>query len=105
MRYVIKHPTQGFFTEMKQVKTVPILAPMDMVLHAGHAPVRKGDVIGHESVFAPQFEAFRPSQAAQFDTKEDALVQIENHPDDLGGRDTGGPEAFASCTVEESPGP
>ena len=100
MRYVIKHPTLGFFTEMQVSETTSILAPMDMVLHAGHPPVKKGDVIGYDNRYEPRFEAFRPSQATQFDTEADAQAQIDKN-----AVEHGGPEAFAGCTVVPSPSP
>lgn len=91
MRYVIKRPGAGYFTEFRVVESREIRAPVDI------PPVQKGDVVGVESRYAPFFEAFKVSQAIQFDTEADALEQIKN-PDPL----MGGPEAFEGCTAEPS---
>lgn len=101
MRYVIKHPTLGYFTEFEVSQTIPILAPMEMVLHQGSPPVPKGAQIGVEHRYAPKFEAFKPGQSVQFDTAEDAQKQIANADDP----NLGGPAAFAGCTVVQSPSP
>ncbi len=100
MRYVIKHPTEGYFTEFEVDQTIPVLAPMEMVLHAGSPPVPKGAQIGVEHTYKPKFEAFKPGQASQFDTEDDANGQIAN-----AGAAMGGPGAFAGCTVAKSPSP
>jgi hypothetical protein len=99
MRYVIKHPTEGYFTHFEISKTVPILAPMDMQPQPGQM-VKKGDQIGTENHCLPKFEAFKPSQASQFDTKQDAENQIANITENHGG-----PEVFTGCVVVPSPGP
>jgi hypothetical protein len=95
MRYVIKKPGEGYFTEFEVVETRAVVAPLDMVIHAGHPPVKKGEIIGTESNYRPLFEAFKPSQAIKFDTPADAEGQIAN-PDPSHG----GPAAFADCIVE-----
>jgi hypothetical protein len=100
MRYVIKHPTEGYFTHFEVSESIPILAPMEMVLHQGSPPVPKGAQIGSEEHYRPKFEAFKPGQATQFDTEDDAKNQIANTTPNHGG-----PQAFASCTVALSPGP
>jgi hypothetical protein len=103
MRYVIKHPTLGYFTEFEVAEQRPIVAPMEMVIHAGHPPVPKGALIGQEHFYRPKFKAFKPSQATQFDTAEDAQRQIANlRPDGNPDEHMGGASAFAGCTVEES---
>lgn len=83
MRYVIKHPQKGFYTEMKVVETKPVTL--------------NGAVIGYESQYRPAFDAFMPTQAAQYDTEEDAQAAMASNPDQHGGV-----AAFDSCTVETS---
>lgn len=103
MRYVIKNPVKGYFTEMVMVRSEPILAPMDMALHAGSPSVKEGESIGTRVFYAPVFEAFLPKQAVQFDTQADAEAQIKNLlPDGKPNVQLGGPEVFVGCTVEES---
>lgn len=80
MRYVIKSAT-GYFTEMAVQGTKPVTL--------------NGNVVGHETQYLPQFEAFRPTQAAKFDAEADALASITSNPTYYGG-----PEAFSGCTVE-----
>lgn len=104
MRYTIKHPTLGYFTEMKIVEQTPILAPMELAIHAGHPPVKKGDLIGHDYKWAPQFDAFKPSQSVQYDTEADAKAQIANlRADGTPAEELGGVAAFDSCIVVPSP--
>jgi len=103
MRYVIKHSTLGYFTEMVIERSEQILAPMDLPLHAGSPAIPKGGVIGTSVFYRPAFDAFKPSQAVQFDTEADALAQVSNlNPDGSPNEQFGGAEAFAGCTVEES---
>jgi hypothetical protein len=96
-RFVIKHPQDGYFTEMKVERSEMILAPMDMVIHPGSPPVPKGSPIGTEIFCTPLFEAFKPSQATHFDTRADAENQIRNND-----KNHGGPKAFDGCLVEET---
>lgn len=81
MRFVIKHSTGAFFTEFK------VLESRSVTLNGIH--------VGFEQDLQPKFEAFLPSQASKFDSREDAETQVANaelfH---------GGPEAFAGCTVQ-----
>jgi hypothetical protein len=100
MRYVIKHPTEGYFTHFEVSEAIPILAPMEMVIHQGSPPVPKGGQIGTETHYRPKFEAFKPSQATQFDTQADAESQIANATENHGG-----PAVFAGCSVVPSPSP
>lgn len=79
MRYVIKGPT-GYFTEMKVVET--------------RAVTLNGNLVGHENVYRPQFEAFKAAQASQFDTEGDATALMADS-------NYGGAEAFAQCSVEK----
>jgi hypothetical protein len=102
MRYVIKSAV-GYFTEMVIDRSEQILAPMDMVLHQGSEPVKKGAVIGVNTFYKPQFDALRPFQAVQFDTEKDAQDQIKNlNPDGTENMTLGGAAAFAGCAVEPS---
>lgn len=78
MRYVIKKEGEGYFTEMGIVET--------------KAVTLKGVVMGHEDTHRPKFEAFKPGQAAKFDTEQDAKELMAN-------AEFGGAEAFAGCTV------
>lgn len=76
-KFVIRHPKEGYFTEMYSSETIPVYL---------------GDrLMGHNYTFRPKFEAFKPSQATQFDTEADALALIKETK--YGGE-------FASCTVE-----
>jgi hypothetical protein len=81
MRFVIKHPEGGFFTEFQVAKSRTVTL--------------NGVAVGEEHDRVPLFEAHKTRFAAKFDTAADAELQIENatlfH---------GGPEAFAGCTVQ-----
>jgi len=78
-RYVIKNPKEGYFTEMYSSEQVPVYL---------------GDrLMGHNYKYLPKFDAFKPSQATQFDTEADALEFIKNPKN-------GGAAAFPDCTVE-----
>ena len=81
MRYVIKKPGEGYFTEMRISETVPVTLD--------------DRVVGHQNTYRPRFEAFKDSQATQFDTEADArgLMQMPRY---------GGASAFAQCTIEPS---
>lgn len=83
MRYVIRHPDKGYFTEMKVSET--------------KAVTLNGQVIGYESQYRPAFDAFMPTQAAQYDTEKDAQSAMASNPDQHGGV-----IAFDSCIVEPS---
>lgn len=79
IRYVIKNPNVGYFTEMKISKTVPVTLD--------------DRIVGHQNTYRPIFEGMRPSMASLFDTEADArsLMQNERY---------GGASAFANCTIE-----
>jgi len=81
VRYVIKKPAEGYFTEMKIHKTVPVTLD--------------GRVLGHQNYYSPVFEAFKAAQASQFDTEADARSLMKNDQ-------YGGAAAFANCTIEPS---
>lgn len=81
MRYVIKKEGAGYYTEMVCVETKPVFL--------------NGNCLGHDNVMRPQFEAFRTSQASQFDTEQDAVDLMAN-------AQFGAPASFEGCVVEPS---
>lgn len=79
MRYVIRNPKEGYFTEMYSSETIPVFL---------------GDrLMGHNYVYRPKFEAFKIDQATQFDTEADARALIQDAR-------YGGAVAFPNCTIE-----
>jgi len=79
MRYVIKKQGEGYFTEMGIIETKAVYL--------------NGNLMGHENVFRPLFEAFKPQQGSHFDTELDANEQMADAR-------FGGPASFADCVVE-----
>lgn len=79
MRYVIKNPTQGYFTEMVVDKTTAVK------LH--------GAVVGYEQTWRPEFGGMRHIHAAQFNTKDDAESLMRNEA-------FGAPASFEGCFAE-----
>ncbi len=75
MRFAIIDARGVFYTVQKEVKTIPILAPTE-IPRQGSSPIKKGDHIGDEHIFAPVFDSLKEMDASKFDTQEDALTQI-----------------------------
>ncbi len=75
MRFAIVDARGIFYTVQKEIETIPILAPTD-IPRPGSTPIKKGDHIGDEHVFAPVFDSLKEMDASKFDTKDDALAQI-----------------------------
>lgn len=78
MRYVIKKPDEGFFTEMEVIETKAVK------LHK--------IVVGYEQVYRPVFKGMQHGHASQFNTKKDAEDLMTN-------ADFGAPESFAGCVI------
>lgn len=89
MRFAITDARGVFYTVQKEVKTIPIYAPTE-IPRPGSSPIKKGDHIGDEHVFAPVFDSLKEMDASKFDTQEDALAQIAAWED-----------AGKGCTVVE----
>lgn len=86
MRFVIRGPDGGYFTEFQPIETKRVTL--------------NGVFVGSETYVQPAFEAFKTRQAAHFATEADALAQIANDPkvNPLHG----GPDAFVGCTVQST---
>ena len=75
MRFAIIDARGVFYTVHKEIETIAILAPTD-IPRPGSSPIKKGDQIGDEHVFAPVFDSLKEMDASKFDTEADALAQI-----------------------------
>jgi hypothetical protein len=75
MRYAIINASNAFFTQHKEIETIPILAEIDMA-GPGGGLIKKGDRIGDKHVIAPIFDSLKEMDASKFDTEADALAQI-----------------------------
>lgn len=80
-RYVIKDPLQGYFTEVKIVKTTPVYLNKRLM--------------GHENEYRPVFEGMNKYHASQFATEADARGLMDDP-------EYGGASAFANCIIEPS---
>lgn len=76
MRYAIVDSRGVFYTVQKEIQTIPILAPTE-IARPGSSPIKKGDHIGDEHVFAPVFDSLKEMDASKFDTEADAIAHIE----------------------------
>lgn len=83
MRYVIKKPDEGYFTEVKAVESVPVK------LH--------GVLIGHNTTYKPLFLGMQPAHATQFGDEASARSFMNE-------TDYGAPDAFEGCVIEPNKG-
>lgn len=83
MRYVIKHPSGGFFTEHAITGTVKSV----------EQDGASNDFVHKRPTLSPKFDAHVPQQAIKFDSEQDASDQMAHpHLEDA--------KAFDGCTVE-----
>lgn len=80
--FVIRHPSGGFYSEVRKVGEEPVKR-------------RDGTVLAIDDVFGPVFDARHAQHGSQFATEKDASDMMMN-------AEFGGPESFAGCVVVPS---
>lgn len=92
-RFVIKHPTKGYFAHFETVETKAVVSPADIRLPGFE--IKKGDAIGVEDHKAPVFIG-HIAAASKYGDAASAQAHIDGDlPEFHGGKD-----AFAGCIVE-----